>query len=1026
MLLKGVLSALLLQCNDGGRLACGRHWLRAAVLLLGAASFSHGAMAWQPCAKEGEQCKPVGGDAYLMRYGEGQRWAYDLVKDKALSCSYKVYGDVAPHRHKTCEIKPLSWSVCASQGGECPAAGNAVRVFRYGPIEPGRVTQYAYKNMPKGTAIKCDHHTHGDPAPNIAKNCQVAVVPGPLVSLGGGAKKKFGTIDPVRQLMKEVPQAKAFLQPFVGVLQVTGAEGQDPSENQLFKISGKWDRSKYGGGSVLGRVAKQLSALTQELGAPNPVKIEVALVDKNAEYDLTIKMVVQEGFAETGSIAPEIGTAFIFKELAVVLHAKMNQVTNTPEVTGELTGTMFSKLSKWDSWVGVAPSLEFSPDGSLVFGGDITGACPAKPSASTDPTKACKKLWDVLSLGVVTSKGGVMKLSVTPGGVVNGIEAALNDGRISNKPIAGALLVDVDMTPGAGLVLKAPKGNVSVPGLYIALLQKMPGLRDQEPFKSVLAGLATVENESARVMGGVKNLDIIIAPTGLSVGDTSISGSMFKFKGSQFTGTFDLNIDTVLEGDVLGFFKSGAAPIRGGSMVVGADISTMDKLVRDSVSLVPGLSVVANEVMRTFNFKGVEARANLSRPQDAQASLSFTVFSQGIDATIPVGAMFRPDELVVIVVELVKNSAFELGKIVLKGLEEAGKFIANGASIAATEVAQRFEAAYEILESFASLNGKSVSELISGATNAMGITSSDERAWALKSSVYHRNHYIMAYQLKGKWARDGLPEAHFRSELFGDSSKGSKCLNSAPWFDARYYLMKYPGLASHSFIPHCAAVARHWHDYGVRESWRGSAAWDPVYYLAHNHDVAKHHYFGRNSERALEHFISHGHGEGRKGNAQIWTFKDKVKVGSYSRAFFSGMNRQVLSEDIHVCRALYKGRIVVGSLFMDDCELGSGTSHGSPAHAERVAGIEILSAKEPQWVAKGAAAPRGKIPVTSMIDKQGYVRTVCRVKVGSRLHKSGDYFPAKGICRISDSNITKDYKSFDVLYAKQPRWELYK
>lgn len=1000
-------------------------FLLLIVTLMGALLHASESLAWQSCAKEGESCRAPADKAYLMRYGEGDRWAYDLLKGSALKCSYTVYGDVAPYKHKQCYVRELNWTVCAGQGGSCAAAADGLRVFRYGPIEASPPSKYAYKSMPKGAAIKCDHHTHGDPAPYIAKHCQVATVPGVLKSLGGG-KKSLGNIDPVRQLMTEVPAAKSFLQPFVGVFQITGAEGEDASEHQLFKISGEWDRSKYGGGSVLGRVAKQVSALTQELGAQNPSKIEVSLTDKNGEYDLAIKLTVQEGFAETGTIAPEVGTAFIFKELAIVLHGKMNQVTRTPDVTAELAGVVFAKLTKWDSWVGLAPSIEISKDGTLTFGGDISGACPGKPNSETDASKSCKGIWDVLSLNVVSSKGGTLKLSVTPAGQVVGIETALNDATIGNKPIAGALLVDVDMTPGAGLVLKAPDGGVSMPGLYISLMQKMPGIRDQEPFKSMLSGMAYAESEGSRLMGSIKDLDIIIAPTGLSVGDTDISGSMFKFKGSQFTGTFDLAIDATMKGDVLGFFKSGATPIQGGSMAVAVDISTINQLVKDSVGRIPGLGPVAGEITKTFNFNGAEARADLSRPQAAQAKVGFTVFGRNVSATVPVGALFRPDELVVIIVELVKNSAFELGKIVLKGLEEAGKFIADGASIASTEVAKQFTAAYNIVEGFASINGKSVGELISGVSKAVGITSEDSRAWALDESVYHRNHYIMAYQLQGQWARDGLPEAHFRSELFGDNSKGSKCLNSAPWFDARYYLMKYSGLASQSWIHNCAAVVRHWHDYGVRESLRGSAAWDPVYYLAHNADVARHAEFGRSSEGALKHFIHHGMGEGRKGNAQVWTYKDRVKVADFSLSFFSGMQRVKLAQEIHVCRALYKDRIVVGSLYMDDCEMGVGERHGSPAHSERVAGIEILSAKQPQWVAKGRPAPSGKIPVTSMIDKQGYVRTVCRAHVGGSLYKSGDFFPARDICRISDSNTTKDYSNYEVLYATQPRWESYK
>ncbi len=1034
--------------EENGRPAMAARLLGARVAMIMACltalvsglSFSENSMAeWHQCATEGGECKQPSSQAYLMRYGYGSQWAFDLLRGKPLACSFKVYGDVAPNRHKTCEVELLQWSVCASQGGSCAASVDGYRLFRYGPIAQNQSSHlYAYKFMAKGEAIKCDHYTHGDPAPNIVKHCQVAVLPGPLKPLdgvtssgggmsSGGVGKKYGEVDPIRKLIDEVPAAKSFLQHFVGVIQLTGAEGADASQNQLFKISGQWDRSKYGGNSALGKVIKQVSALTEELGAPNPVKVEVSLTDKNAEYDLAFKITMQEGWYESIAIAPEIEPKFIFKDLNLVLHGKMNQVTRTPDVTTELTGTLFAQPTKWDSWLGLTPSLELQTDGTLTFGGEISGACGGKPNSSTDPSKSCKKAWDVMSLGVVDSRGGVLKLSVTPSGQISGIEAAINKATIAGKRIDGALLVDVDMTPGAGLVLKAPDGQISMPGLYVALMKKMPGLSTIEPFKTVLNGISVVEREASRVTpGNVKDLEIIIAPTGLSVGDTSVEGSVFKFRGSQFVMPFDMAIDTEIKGDILGLFKNGATAISSGKLRVGGGVSTIEEKVKEAANQVPVLGPVVGEITRTFNFKKVEATADLSRLGDAEGSIEFTVFSKNIDINVPVGTIFKPDELVPVIVEVIKNSAFELGKIVLKGLEEAGKFIANGASVAGTEVAKGVVSAYSTLESFASANVKSVSDVINGVADAVGLSSSDGRAWSLANDVFDRSHYIYAYGLSGVWTEGGNPQAHYRAELFDDEGRASKCLDSAPWFDGRYYLMKYPGLGSQSWITNCAAVARHWHDWGVKENRRGSAQWDPVYYLAHNQDVARHPEFGKSSYTVLQHWIQHGRNAGRKGSPQIWSFKDKVKVGEFSWTFFNGKNKVALKQEIHVCRALHDGLIVVGSLYMDDCEMGVAKTSGQPAHTERVSGVEILSAKNPQWLAKGAAKPSGKVMVSSMVDKSGLVRTVCRVKVGRSLHKSGDFFPALDICRISDSNTTKDFTTYDVLYAQQPKWEAFK
>ncbi len=508
------------------------------------------------------------------------------------------------------------------------------------------------------------------------------------VSVGTPQTEAIGSVDPVVAIGNKVPSAKPFIDQYRGVFLVDEAEGRSSDDRtQLFKVKGKLDwargvgalnqpsanrlnnpfkdmaagfanpamaRNQYasfGDPSAAMRVmVKNVAALAQKLGAPNPVPLEITLFDKNNELDFEVAYQVADGWRVTGEIVPAARTQAALRALTLKLHAKMNKITQARSFSVEAEGRLFAKPTFRDPWIGVTPVVEIDNEGSITFGGDFTGACASDPNPDTKP-EDCKDQWDVMRLGQIRSTGGVLKLTVQ-GGAVTGVEAAIKDGRLgpNNVLVDGAILADADMTPGAGLVLKT-RGT---PGLKdtLSFYRALGG--QVEPFKSLFAGIDKLPNPNIPVS---QDSEIVITPTGLTVGHINIADPTIRVKINAAAPGVNVRINSDLKGDVDKILRGDASGLPNGYMQVDTNFDSINKAVKDSAGSVPGIGVVVSKAMEAFTFNGVSARIEVQNfNRSSNASANFTLVGQKKSVAVPLDAVFDPNRLP----SLVLNAISEL------------------------------------------------------------------------------------------------------------------------------------------------------------------------------------------------------------------------------------------------------------------------------------------------------------------------------------------------------------------------------
>lgn len=145
---------------------------------------------WAPCANEGETCR-FNGEA-LVRFGIDGRYSFRVVRNRVM-CDIEEFGDPVPNRPKQCQVSlnwrqdsrysgwreagqgSGGWVLCANEGEQCRVPGPAK--VRYGA--QGR---YAFQDANR--TIRCNNDVFGDPAPDVAKQCEYQV--GLSGLLGGG------------------------------------------------------------------------------------------------------------------------------------------------------------------------------------------------------------------------------------------------------------------------------------------------------------------------------------------------------------------------------------------------------------------------------------------------------------------------------------------------------------------------------------------------------------------------------------------------------------------------------------------------------------------------------------------------------------------------------------------------------------------------------------------------------------------------------------------------------------------------
>jgi hypothetical protein len=121
---------------------------------------------WEECAKENERCVFEG--TRTVRYGTGNSFV-ELAFENGVDCNNATFGDPASSINKVCYVKIPDGNPdlkdCAKENGRCEFDG--VRIVRYGAGD--NFVQRTFFN-----GVDCNTATFGrDPAPNVAKTCQV-------------------------------------------------------------------------------------------------------------------------------------------------------------------------------------------------------------------------------------------------------------------------------------------------------------------------------------------------------------------------------------------------------------------------------------------------------------------------------------------------------------------------------------------------------------------------------------------------------------------------------------------------------------------------------------------------------------------------------------------------------------------------------------------------------------------------------------------------------------------------------------
>lgn len=126
--------------------------------------------SWRHCADEGRSCDTGSGPAEV-RFGANGRYAMRTVSGR-VECSTGRFGDPAPGVRKRCEVRDTEWAWCADERETCHAPAGAE--VRYGAL--GR-----HATRTASGTVACRNSTFGDPAPGVAKQCEVRIggsVPG--------------------------------------------------------------------------------------------------------------------------------------------------------------------------------------------------------------------------------------------------------------------------------------------------------------------------------------------------------------------------------------------------------------------------------------------------------------------------------------------------------------------------------------------------------------------------------------------------------------------------------------------------------------------------------------------------------------------------------------------------------------------------------------------------------------------------------------------------------------------------------
>ncbi len=862
----------------------------------------------------------------------------------------------------------------------------------------------------------------------------------------GGGTQVSGSIDPIAELVKAVPQVSTLFSPFKGVLSLDSAEGPALENNQVFAVKGSFHKSKIGGTSLMAKMLQAVVGVSMGVfGVQDTMTMEVSLVQANAEWDLALAISIIDTFQVTPALVPGIEPRLAFKDAQMILHLKFP--LGAPSYSQELTGTFFYKPTKFDPWLALQPTVEIDNEGSVTVGGSLSGAC-GNFNQSTSPEQ-CTGIWDVLGLHLVQSQGGVLKLTLDPKAApvaITGIEAAIQNARFVGPggamAVDGAVLMDVDTSPGVGVALTSKQN--SNPAQFLSL---MP-FANVEPFKSLQTAMNGAASSGLLPSGATR---IIIAPTGLNVGHINYNGPTFAF-GGDFNGPYMTNtMDAKLSGDIGALIRGDFAKAVDASFKMGIGFANINANVKKAVDATYILRPLSGQIMNGFRLDNASVEV-YPKSGTGKAGIDFTVVGQRVHGNLPLDAIFRPDRVVPYIVKKIEHLMGDLGKIVLQGLETAGKEIAKGATVVGEGIVDGVNAVGGVFEDLGGQVGNALKGIFGSSPNNWDKTKAaypwqilniewfqqmhrpqDSDLWR---NIYHFHNPFIKQHLHG-WTPWFDPDYYLDNNPdIVAAAKGHEArLNDLVWNGTGgVYSWKRPGghnaaiddsyftnnTASGSIdnLPTHVAPRRgnyqafqryfafeHYMGAGMNEKRVANYYLNPKYYAYKYPDVAKA-YRGKSVTELFVHYMEHGRHEGRQGHP----VKPAGAAGIASNA-------------AHLpCRALVDNKLLVGTWHHGarrvQCEIAYGPT------TQKFPIFDVLIGDDTQWVPMTGTnyqlRPDYSIPV-SAYNADGSGREVCAARDQGAFRYG---YVDNGVCWIGSHDTTRSVQGQEAsrIYVKNAQW----
>lgn len=197
--------------------------------------------------------------------------------------------------------------------------------------------------------------------------------------------------------------------------------------------------------------------------------------------------------------------------------------------------------------------------------------------------------------------------------------------------------------------------------------------------------------------------------------------------------------------------------------------------------------------------------------RSGSANIDFEVFGQHLKPAVPLDMVFRPDSIGSYILKKIEHLAGDLGKIILQGLEIAGKEIANGATTVGMEV-------YGGVTD----TGEAIAGAASTAINAIGgLFASSPNDWDKTFGMFPIQAFWyewFAQVYRPDRFRHNPRDWYVMIDFWNPFWKAHKH-GWSPWFSPVYYLDNNPDL-----IPH-AMANRDWYNAGYDTNFWSGYGW---------------------------------------------------------------------------------------------------------------------------------------------------------------------------------------------------------